>query len=159
MYDAVAAVEGDLEPFVTDVADAPGASVDAAVATAACRVLDVRVPGQAATFGPLCTSYINAIPTSPAKDAGIAAGLAAANGMIAFRDGDGFGAAAPYTPPATHLPGVFEPIAATPVVDVMLAKVTPFTYETPRTIGPTRRTRSRARSTRVTSRSSRPSGG
>ena len=144
IYDSVAAVEGDLEPFVTDVADAPDASVEAAVATAACRVLEVRVPGQAGVFGPLCTDYVDDIPDSAAKDAGIAAGLAAANGMIAFRDGDGFGAPSPYTPPATHIPGVFEPIAqgvvtpesdppsATPApVDKMLATVRPFTYDTP----------------------------
>ena len=35
IYDAVAAVEGGLEPFATDVTAAPGASADAAVAQAA----------------------------------------------------------------------------------------------------------------------------
>ena len=45
MYDAVAAVEGGLEPFATGVTAAPGASADAAVAQAARDVLVVRVPG------------------------------------------------------------------------------------------------------------------
>ena len=49
MYDAVAAVEGGLEPFATRVTSPPGASADAAVAQAAHDVLVARVPGQAAT--------------------------------------------------------------------------------------------------------------
>ena len=49
MYDAVAAIDGELEPFATGVTAPPGASADAAVAQAARDVLVVRVPGQAAT--------------------------------------------------------------------------------------------------------------
>ena len=48
MYDAVAAMEGGLEPFATGVTAPPEASADAAVAQAARDVLVVRVPGQAA---------------------------------------------------------------------------------------------------------------
>ena len=48
MYDAVAAVEGGLEPFATGVKAPPDASADAAVAQAARDVLVARVPGQAA---------------------------------------------------------------------------------------------------------------
>ena len=47
IYDAVAAVEGGLDPFATGVTAPPGASVEAAVAQAARDVLVTRVPGQA----------------------------------------------------------------------------------------------------------------
>ena len=46
MYDAVAGVEGGLEPFATGLTAAPGASADAAVAQAARDVLIARVPGR-----------------------------------------------------------------------------------------------------------------
>ena len=48
IYDAVAAVEEGLDPFVTDVSAAAGASADAAVAQAARDILVTRIPGQSA---------------------------------------------------------------------------------------------------------------
>jgi hypothetical protein len=128
MYDAVAATEGGLEPFVTDVAAPVGASTDAAVAQAARDVLVVRVPGQAATVQAAYESYMAAIADGASKAAGKAAGAEAAAGMLAERSGDGFDAVVPYVQPAPG-PGVFEPIAATPPVDVKLPFVRPFTYE------------------------------
>jgi hypothetical protein len=44
IYDAVAATQGGLEPFMASVQAPPGASTDAAVATAAHDVLVARVP-------------------------------------------------------------------------------------------------------------------
>jgi hypothetical protein len=128
MYDAVAAVEGGLKPFATGVTAPPGASVDAAVAQAARDVLVARVPGQAATVQPAYDAYMLSIPDGPAKDAGKAVGAAAAAGMLAMRTGDHFDDVVPYVQP-TPGPGVFEPIAPTPPVDVKLGKVRPFTYE------------------------------
>lgn len=69
-----------------------------------------------------------AIPDGLAKTGGKAVGAAAAAGMVAWRTGDGFDDVVPYVQP-TPGPGVFEPIAPTPPVDVKLAKVRPFTYE------------------------------
>ncbi len=54
IYDAVAATEGGLEPFMASVPAPPGASTDAAVATAAHDVLVARVPLQAV---PITTEY------------------------------------------------------------------------------------------------------
>ena len=130
MYDAVAAVEGGLEPFATGVQAPPDASADAAVAQAARDVLVTRVPGQATNVQLAYDSYMAAIPAGPAKDRGIAVGAAAAAGMLAWRMGDGFDDNVPYEQP-TPGPGVFEPIAATPVVDVKLGKVRPFTFSSP----------------------------
>ena len=130
MYDAVAAVEGGLEPFATRVTSPPGASADAAVAQAAHDVLVARVSGQAATVQAAYDTYMASIPAGPAKDAGKAVGVAAAAGMLAMRTGDHFDDVVPYVqqPPG---PGVFEPIAATPVVDPKLQFVRPFTFESP----------------------------
>ena len=69
MYDAVAAVEGGLEPFATGVTAPPDASADAAVAQAARDVLVARVPGQAATVQIAYDTYMASIPDGPAKDA------------------------------------------------------------------------------------------
>ena len=112
MYDAVAAVEGGLEPFATGVTAPPGASADAAVAQAARDVLVARVPGQAATVQTAYDAYMASIPDGPAKDGGKAVGMAAAAGMLAMRTGDHFDDVVPYVQP-TPGPGVFEPIAPT----------------------------------------------
>jgi hypothetical protein len=130
MYDAVAAVEGKLKPFATGVTAPPGASADAAVAQAARDVLVARVPGQAGTVQGAYDAFMARIADGAAKDGGKAVGTAAAAGMLAMRTGDHFDDNVAYVqaPPG---PGVFEPIAATPVVDPKLAFVRPFTYASP----------------------------
>jgi hypothetical protein len=128
MYDAVAAVEGGLEPFATSVTAPPGASANAAVAQAARDVLVARVPLQAATVQTAYDAYMASIPDGPAKDAGKAVGTTAAAGMLAMRTGDHFDDVVPYVQP-TPGPGVFEPIALTSPVDVKLPFVRPFTYD------------------------------
>ena len=138
MYDAVAAVEGGLEPFAIDVPAPPEASADAAVAQAARDVLVARVPGQATTVQAAYDAYMAAIPAGAAKDGGKAVGAAAAAGMLALRSGDHLDDLVPYVQP-TPGAGVFEPIAAgsfNPIpppkpVSVELPLVRPFTYETP----------------------------
>ena len=130
MYDAVASVEGGLKPFATGVTAPPGASADAAVAQAARDVLVARVPGQAATVQAAYDAYMAAIPDGSAKDGGKAVGIAAAAGMLAMRTGDHFDDVVPYVQ-QTPGPGVFEPIATTPVVDPKLQFVRPFTYASP----------------------------
>jgi hypothetical protein len=130
MYDAVAAVEGGLEPFATDVSAPAEASAEAAIAQAARDVLVARVPGQAPTVQAAYDTYMAAIPAGAAKDGGKAVGAAAAAGMLALRTGDHFDDVVPYVQPQPG-PGVFEPIASTTPVDVKLAKVRPFTYASP----------------------------
>ena len=130
MYDAVAALEAGLKPFATGVTAPPVASADAAVAQAARDVLVARVPAQATAVQTAYDAYMAAIPDGPAKDGGKAVGAAAAAGMLALRTGDRFDDNVPYVQP-TPGPGVFEPIATTPVVDVKLGLVRPFTYDSP----------------------------
>jgi hypothetical protein len=130
MYDAVASIEGGLEPFATGVTAPPGASVDAAVAQAARDVLVARVPAQTLTVQQAYDAYMASIPNGPAKDGGKAVGAAAAAGMLAMRTGDHFDDVVPYVQPPFG-PGVFEPIATTPVVTPGLGLVRPFTFDSP----------------------------
>jgi hypothetical protein len=138
IYDAVAAVTGDLEPFATGVSAPPDASADAAVAQAARDVLVARVPAQAPTVQGQYDAYMASIPAGPAKDAGQAVGAAAAAGMLALRTGDHFDDNVAYVQPPVGA-GVFEPIAQgviNPIpppkpVGVELPFVRPFTYESP----------------------------
>ena len=138
IYDAVAAVDGELEPFATGVSAPPGASADAAVAQAARDVLVARVPAQTTLVQNAYDMFMAGIPAGAAKDGGKAVGAAAAAGMLAFRTGDHFDDVVAYVQP-TPGPGVFEPIAAgqfNPVpppkpVNVELPNVRPFTYESP----------------------------
>ena len=130
MYDAVAAIEGGLEPFATGVTAPPGASADAAVAQAARDVLVARMPAQAPTVQTAYDAYMASIPDGLAKDGGKAVGAAAAAGMLAMRIGDRFDEPNLYIQPPPG-PGVFESIAPTPPVDPKLAFVRPFTFDSP----------------------------
>jgi hypothetical protein len=103
VYDAVNAIEPRHRPYLLGTLFDSLASKDAAVATAAYSVLsnivstvpdrpDIPFPNRASLLATLATEYSNSlalIPDSPFKTEGIAAGNAAANAMIAARQGDG----------------------------------------------------------------------
>jgi hypothetical protein len=77
----------------------PGASPEAAAATAAYRVLITFFPASAAALNADYAASLAAIPAGAAKTNGIAAGEAAAAALMALREGDG---ASPLT---NFLPG------------------------------------------------------
>jgi hypothetical protein len=88
VYDAVTKMLGRYQPyhdFAFNVV--PGASVQAAVATAAQTILDHYLPDQAATVDAEYSAYIATLTGDVAN--GAAVGLAAANDIIALRTGDG----------------------------------------------------------------------
>lgn len=92
VFEAVNAITPAYEPYLDPpTAAAPGASVAAAVVTAAHKVLTTYFPAPAvvAALDAERDADLGAIGDSPAKAAGVAVGLAAANAMIALRDGDG----------------------------------------------------------------------
>jgi hypothetical protein len=136
MYDAVNAVDGGYQPYLVDLDEvaSPGASTDAAAATAAYQVLlaitpDARHAGLDAAYG----ATLLLIPDGPAKEAGIEAGEAAAGAMIASRQGDGFLAnfipsigadAGDWRPLGWPLAPVFDP-------DSWVANAKPFLLESP----------------------------
>jgi hypothetical protein len=102
MYDAISSIDGDYTPFVTRVTNVPaGASREAAAIEAAYRLAIYAYPASAfpalaAQFTGFYTTEMAAIPSSQAKTDGKAVGLAAANGLISNRQGDGFRANVPY---------------------------------------------------------------
>jgi hypothetical protein len=104
VYDAVNAIDGGYEPYLVKPAAHPGDSKDAAVAAAAYGVLVAVVPpSQTDALATLAARYraaLAAVPEGPAKAGGIAAGEAAAAGMLAERAGDG-------RHPTTPFPFVF----------------------------------------------------
>ncbi|MEO8424838.1 MAG: vanadium-dependent haloperoxidase [Actinomycetota bacterium] len=108
VYDAVNAIEPRHEPYLLQTTFPSTASKEAAVATAAFTVLSDIIAGvpDTVTFPPFTVSFPNegalqtsisngyaasmaAIPDGQSKTDGIAAGIAAAEAMIAARQGDG----------------------------------------------------------------------
>ena len=103
MYDAVSSIDGNYTPFATRVTNVPaGASREAAAIEAAYRILasvypTTTFPGPAMQFANFYATDLGAISPSQAKTDGMAVGLAAASGLIALRQNDGFRAIVPYT--------------------------------------------------------------
>ena len=130
VYNAVVAIEGGYQPYKLDVTPSPGASVEAAVATAAHRVLVHYFPSQQAALDSDYSNFMAAISNGAAKTAGIEIGIEAADGIIALRVGDGVEADIGFTMPAPG-PGVWQlPAGVTPLVP-WLSKLKPFMLERP----------------------------
>jgi hypothetical protein len=129
VYDAVNAITGQYRPFYYHGTAAQNASIDAAVAAAAHRVLVNYFPAQQNDLdAQFATSLAGISPgDKAARDAGVAAGEAAAAAVIAARSNDGLEANVPYSPGSG--PGVWIPTppayaaAATP----WLGQMRPFT--------------------------------
>ena len=103
IYDAIASIDGEYTPFATLVPNAPGgASREAAAAQAAYEILQYLYPATdwptiASQFTTAYNNAINAISNGQAKTDGMNVGHAAAQGLIAKRQNDGFRANVPYT--------------------------------------------------------------
>jgi hypothetical protein len=91
----------------------PGASLDAAVATAAHHLLLQLFPDQHAALDTAYAASLAAIPDGPPKANGIAAGVEVASGFFDLPAIEGLGATVPFVQP-TPGPGVWEPTATTP---------------------------------------------
>ena len=133
VYDAVNAIDGGHEPYVSSPAAEPFYSQDAAVAAAARHVLvngGLGIP--AARLDTINTAYetaIDAIAPGPAKDGGIATGEAAAAALLAARAGDGrFG---PFLFTVGTLPGEWRPTSGVNDPFAWLKDVTPFVLRNP----------------------------
>jgi PAP2 superfamily len=133
VYDAVNAIAGGHDPYVSSPAAQPSYSQDAAVAAAAHYVLlngGLGIP--AARLAAIETAYQNAlgaIPPGPAKDGGIATGEAAAIALLAARAGDGrFG---PFRFTIGTLPGEWRPTSGVNDPFAWLKDVRPFVLRSP----------------------------
>jgi hypothetical protein len=132
VYDAVTKIAGRYRPY-HDFAFAvvPGASAEAAVAAAAKTTLDNYLPDQQATVDAEYAAYIVTLSGDVAN--GIAVGEAAANDLIAFRTGDGRGAATPtYGTIGPILPGQWQLQSASQTAQTpWVATMRPFLLERP----------------------------
>jgi hypothetical protein len=107
VFEAVNAITGGYEPYTGLVAAPASASAEAAAVAAAHTVLAHYFPGSAASLALERMNSLAAIPDGPAKDAGIAAGEAAAWAMIALRADDG-SAPPEFFPPPSPEPGAWQ---------------------------------------------------
>jgi PAP2 superfamily len=98
VFEAVNAITREFKPYLGTVRASPGASAEAAAATAAYRVLLTYFPGNVTDLNAALSSSLDPIQNGWEKDAGIAAGEAAANALIALRQNDGS------TPPEFYVP-------------------------------------------------------
>jgi hypothetical protein len=102
VFEAVNAINGGYEPYLDPPTVAPaGASVEAAVVTAAHRVLTNYFPAAIPALDAARDDDLDAIPDGTAKTNGIAVGLAAANAMIALRMDDGSAPVTTFMPTST----------------------------------------------------------
>jgi PAP2 superfamily len=120
VYDAVNAIERRHRPYLLWTRFHPKASKDAAVATAAYRVLSdivttapatIAFPNRADLLTMLATEYaasLAVIPDNRRRSRGIAAGNAAADAMIAARQRDGRFGASQWVPNSE--PGHWQPL-------------------------------------------------
>ena len=145
VYDAVVAIEGGYEPFGAQIDAAPGADVRAAVATAAYRTAQARIlASQKPLLDAQYASYLAGIPDGFAKSTGIQVGEAAAAGILAMRENDGFFNTVLYECSSVPPPvGEFIPDAGCPMlpgapqpVDAKVGQIKPFTSNDPARVRP-----------------------
>jgi hypothetical protein len=142
VYDAVNAITGQYRPFYYHGTAPQNASIDAAVAAAAHRVLVNYFASQQNDLDAQFAASLSVISPGDksARDAGVAAGEAAAAAIIAARSNDGLEANVPYFPGSG--PGVWVPTppAFAPAATPWLGQMRPFTMITAadfRPAGPT----------------------
>jgi hypothetical protein len=127
VHDAINTIEPRYAAY-RYTAYAPGASAGAAVAAASRDTLLSLLPAAAAQVEAEYQARLAPIANGPAKDAGVAAGRAAAAAILALRAGDDLGAAIgkPYLPgPST--PGTYQPTPlANVVIGAGLGELAPF---------------------------------
>ena len=124
IYDVVVAIEGGYQPYAITPTVPPNTSVEAAVATAAHRVLAGRFPDQQARLGDFYNTYLSGIPDGEAKTNGILVGEEVGVGMLLHRANDGLDSIVPYVQRPAG-PGVYEPTAPAPPLGARMPGVLP----------------------------------
>lgn len=125
IFDAVNSAGKRYTPYSTTTPDAAGASPEAAVHTAARRVLAELYPKQKASLDAAFDGAMTKLMDGAAKSTGISAGEKAAATMLAVRKADGIGSPDTYRPVTS--PGVYVPTA--PLVMSHVASVKPFALQ------------------------------
>ena len=107
MSDAINTVQNRYTRVVATLPAAPGASAEAAAATAARQILTQIYPEQKAKIEEAYTASLKPIPDGPAKTEGVKLGMAVAEAVQADRAKDGTNAPDTYRPHTT--PGAYVP--------------------------------------------------
>lgn len=128
MYDAAVGVAGGYRPFHASPAVPPGASLDAAVATAAHHVLIDLFPGQQAALDAAYAASLAGVPEGQPKADGIAVGEQVGVGILELPAVSGLNSTVPYVQPPSG-PGVWEPTASTAPLGTKLPLVVPLALE------------------------------
>jgi hypothetical protein len=132
MFDAMNAIAQRYKCYTFCEPADPSASLVAAGAAAAHRVLSALVPSQQALLDSAYATSLAGVTDPTARQSGVSVGNAAADALLAQRATDGSTATATYTP--TLQPGGWRPTAPAfaPAVFVAWANVTPFLLRAPR---------------------------
>jgi len=107
MFEAVNSVDQRYQPYTAILPVSPGASQEAAAATAAAVAMTKLVPEAATDVQAALKSYLAAIPEGTAKADGVKLGTEAADAMLQARVDDGSTAPDAYRP--VTAPGVYVP--------------------------------------------------
>jgi hypothetical protein len=130
IYDVVNAIDGTPGFYVAETAPSD-ASLDAAVAVAAERVLAYAYPAQRSSLSNTLTASLARVPDGPAESHGIELGGSIGDSIIAMRYFDGWDDFATY--PGGEAPGLWRPTE--PMFEVALlpqwASLDPFTMTSP----------------------------
>ena len=128
IYDAAVAVSGGYRPYHVSPVVPPGASLDAAVATAAHRVLVELFPAQEADLDAAYVASLAGIPEGQPKTDGIEAGEQVGVGILDLPTVEGLNSTVPYIQPPPG-PGVYEPTASATPLGTKLPRVVPLALE------------------------------
>ena len=135
IHDAVNGVERRYQPYAADLSS-PGASVDAAVASAARTVLQALAPGQEVKVEIAYHAALLAVPDGAAKTAGITLGQQAAAANLQRRVADGLDTATQPAYVSAGTPGDYDftpPFDAPPLGPGALfpgwGRITPFAID------------------------------
>jgi len=107
IHDAVNAVESRYEPYLPRTSQAPGASVEVAIASAAHSTLAALLPESKVTFDAAMEETLRTVSDDSKKTTGLEVGRAAAAAILAARENDGENHTVQYTPGTK--PGEYRP--------------------------------------------------
>jgi hypothetical protein len=141
MSDAINSVQDRYARYVATVPVVPGASAEAAAATAARQILVELFPNQKTIVEEAYAASIKAIPDGPAKSQGVTLGEQVAAAVQADRSADGTNVPDTYRPVTSA--GVWVP--TTPPLFAQYARAKPWALTGPTSSGLARRRNCRAR--------------
>jgi hypothetical protein len=129
VYDAVNAISGQYQPFYYRIAGPANASIGAAAAAAAHRILVNYFPSQKAALDTQFTTSLAGITDGGDKTTGVAVGEAAAMAIISARASDGLEASVTYLPGSGPEAWIATPPAFASPVTPWLGQMRPFTMK------------------------------